>query len=402
MAKKNIAVIGEEPNALLDLIERAPPDVTTRTLPPMNDIIPDILGCCSTTFTAPGNHGKSTQLAYLILCVALGVPIFGRKPRKGKVLLIMGEDATDDFWRMVTLITRDDRKFVDRDDEINEQILVLNQGNVDGLPRLVQRDHNGNWSRGEWFDHIETVARTYPELAMVVLDTQSTLGMPESEGINDVAPVFHKEMNRLCYAYDFCGLSSTHVSQTKAENREIGMYTARGGTANPDNARGAIQIQRHNLDTEDDTRYPLPEDPGKQWVTRWHINKKKFSPLENKWLFAFSDHYRFTTFDYAGDDVVAEAQAKMIQRRGDAKGRETDLAVLRAIDKCVDARQEPKQTNIRAHANKSREAVSAALVRLEADNKVRSEMDAGEGKRGPKAQHYFLTDAGRSALTEKT
>lgn len=354
----DIEYLNEVAPDALNFIARPPEDVFTRTLKPLPDILPGILPTASSLYIGPGDEGKSSQLTYLETCIALELRIFDRQPRGGMVLHVMGEDGIADYTRTLTMIGQNDSRICGRGDEIAEKIVVLNQGEMPGNPRLVLEDRGG-FVAGSWFDHIETVLQRYPSIRLVTLDTLSSLGLPESKGMNDAAPVYHARANAICQQYDVCILAAAHVGQSKSEGREIGMYAARGGTSLVDNARCVIQVQRHRRNDE----YEPPEYIGDEFVTRWHVLKKKFSPISaDNPLWTYSDNWCFESFpEHESGDLGKLREARIERRRADQ--REKDERIVAAA---VEHHRESTRKDILAFTNGqvSRDRTNAAIDRM--------------------------------------
>ena len=303
-------------------------DIATNEPPIPRQIVPDILPCASTILAAPGHEGKSVTLLFLLIRIALGLTLFGRDCRQGKVLLLFGEDSLNDVRRLVHYIVRRAYPEQNMSKRLNENFKLI--GAASEPHRKLLREIDGAWYPGEWFSTIERIVENQ-DFSVVAVDTLSSLGLPESQGMNDAAAAYHLAANRIAERYNLAFVGSHHVGQTAAQNRDIGMYSARGATALVDNARCLIQLQNHRPNDP----YPCPFNPVDRYVTRLHVVKHKWSSLKKDTpLWIEGNHYRCTDHPELTGAKLAEAQRQSKSDRRDEKTEARFEAIEAAIDEC--------------------------------------------------------------------
>lgn len=316
----------DDPCGLLDYVGS---DIATNEPPKPREIIPGVLPCASTIFAGAGHEGKTTALLFLSIRIALGLPVFGRDAREGNVLVVFGEDSTDDVRRLVHLIIRKSYPEQNSSKSLNKRLHLLNASKVGGGMKLL-REIDGAWQPAEWFSTIEHIVEGQGYSA-IVLDTLSSLGLPESSGMNDAAAAYHLAANRIAEAHDLAFIGSHHVSQNVAQSRAIGMYSARGATAITDNARCVIQVQRH----KDKDDFAPPFDPAGKFVTRVHIVKHKWSALNaDTPLWIESENYRCIDHAELRGQRLTDAKNKVQREQREIRRKRRFDQIKTAIDDC--------------------------------------------------------------------
>ncbi len=327
-------------------LERVGEDIAVTEPPKPSEVIPEILPCASTIVAGAGHEGKSVTLIFIAIRIALGLKIFGRDAREGPVLYAFGEDSTTDVRRLVHLITRRSYPEQNMSKRLNERLHLLNVSRVPSNPKLL-RELNGAWQPAEWFDQVEHIV-TGRGYSAIILDTLSSLGLPESMGMNDAAAAYHLAANRIAETHDLAFIGSHHVGQNAAKAREIGMYSARGATAITDNARCVIQLQRH----EAGDPYACPFDIEGKYVTRLHVVKHKWSRLTIETpLWIEGEHYQCTDHAELTGPRLADAKRQAYQQRQDAKIEQAFERIEDAIDVCQKRRLELTKGNIATFAD---------------------------------------------------
>lgn len=289
-------------------LEQLGEDITTTAPPEVRVIIPDILPCASTIVSGAGHGSKTTAMLLVAIRISLGLKFCERDCRKGRVLYAFGEDSTNDVRRIVHLLTHRSYPESSRGKRLNDGLRLLNVARIPQRPPLLY-EVNGTWRSGGFFDLIERIIEEQ-EYSAVILDTLSSLGLPESQGMNDAAAAYHLEANRIAEQHNVAFVGLHHVSQHAAQNRDVGMYTARGATAIADNARCVIQVQKH----EDSDPYQPPIETKGLFVARLHVVKHKWSTLKaDTPLWITSDNYLCKDHrELTGDNL---AQAKQATKR---------------------------------------------------------------------------------------
>ena len=296
-------------------VQRVPIDISTNSPPPPRQVLPGVVPCASTLFVAPGHTGKSVELIRLAINVALGRKMFGRDCRAGKVLYCHGEDSSDDVLRLIHKLTRHANLGGFECSLLRENLLPLAAHVVPDF-RLL-RDEGAAFVRGRAFEIIEEIVGS-GSFRLVICDTLSSLGLPETAGMNDGAAAYHLAANGIAEKYDVAFIGAHHVGQDKSECRSIGMYSARGATALADNARCVIQLQRHN--SEKDRRHVAPAPIDTSFVARWHVVKHKWSILTGETpLWAYSYDYDVQDYDAIAVPDIGEARSRAEREAAMAK-----------------------------------------------------------------------------------
>ena len=374
----------DEQQAARSHIERVGKDIATVSPKAPERIIPDLLPCASTIVVGAGHEGKTVSLLYLAIKICLGLKIFGRDPREGPVLYIFGEDSTDDVKRLIHLIVRNDFPMSQLSKTINERLHLLNASMVPDRPSLLY-EMNGAWREGEWFRMIERIVEGQGYSA-VTMDTLSSMGLPESSGMNDAGSSYHLGANRIAQTHKLAFIGSHHIGQTAAQKRDIGMYSARGATAITDNARCVIQIQRHQ--ENDFYQCPVPVDD--MYVTRWHVLKHKWSKLDKDTpLWVTGDHYRCTDYaEFTGSKLEKAKREAMRKRRDDATEKKF-REVEESIRECQRKKVPTTAANVIEFCQFGRDKTRNTLNQMVAAGRVVEERDTGSG-RGRKASTYQI------------
>lgn len=363
------------------LIEFLGPDISTVAPPEPKVVIPEILPCSSTIFAGAGHEGKTVSLLFMTVRITLGLPIFGRDTREGPVLFVFGEDSTDDVRRLVHFICRNDPQMRGQGKKLHERLHLLNAAKAGGS-LLLQK--SGSWHPGSWFDWIERIIENKGYSA-VILDTVSSLGLPESIGMNDAAAAYHLAANRIAEQHNVAFVGSHHVSQWAATERHIGMYAARGATAITDNARCVIQVQRH----QDGDPYQCPVETDNLHVVRWHIVKHKWSPLTAETpLWLVGDKYQCSDYRELTGARLAEAQRLAGIERRDADTEATFAKIEDSLDVCEKRNVAATKDNLADFAD----GLGVNRARRAIDQMVNAGLIVGDkvstGSAGPKPMVY--------------
>ncbi len=385
-------IVADASRPAKELIQRLPDDITTIAPPEPRQIVPGILPCASTVLAAAGHTGKSVNLIFAGLKIALGLSLFGREVRQGKVLYVHGEDSSNDVARLVHYVSRNASDMLFRPKDIADNFLPLNAAALSGMSSLLSQQ-DGLWYPGGAFGVIEEIIAD-GGFSAVILDTISSLGYSEG-GLNDAASVYHRECNRQAEQHDLCWIGSHHVGQTKAENRDIGMYALRGGTGISDNARCVIQLQHHDAAKHiADKAFAAPFNINDDtYAIRWHVIKHKWSDLRADLpLWVEGQAYECTDYKELTGDRLAEA--KRVQRKQTVSDKiQADTALMFDALEALDGNA-PTVKNIHKAANVFRKigvnAVRDTLTEMTANGDITEEKIRVKGKRGPPSTHYRL------------
>lgn len=366
------------------LIEYVGEQVTTVAPPEPHEIIADILPCASIVFAGAGHEGKTVSLLYLAVKICLGLKIFGRDPREGPVLYIFGEDSTSDVRRLVHFITRNDFPMSQLSKSINERLHLLNASQVPHNPSLLYAI-DGAWREGEWFPIIERIVEGQ-DYSAVVMDTLSSMGLPESTGMNDAAASYHLAANRVAEAHKLAFVGSHHIGQSAAQGRDISMYAARGATAIVDNARCVIQVQKH-LES-DPYQCPVPID--EMYVTRWHVLKHKWSTLNKDTpLWVTGDHYRCTDYAEVTGSKLEQAKREGMRKRRDDATEKRFNEVAESIRECQRRKVPATAAHIISFCQFGQEKTRNTLHQMVSAGRITGEPETGSGP-GRRAITYQL------------
>lgn len=374
-------------------VERMGEHVATQAPPQPKAVVPDIFPCASTIFQGAGHEGKSVALLFMAFRIALGLPLFGRPiARRGKVLYVFGEDSTLDVRWLAHLITRNDPQFAAREAELNANVEFLNVANLPGFPIILERNREGGWQPGALVHYIDTQLQT-GGYSLVIIDTLSSVGLPETEGMNDALKVYHRAAAQLCERYEIGIVASHHLSQAAAEDRKLGMYASRGASATADSARCVLQLQRDRGEDQ----YPAPPQitPADRqdealYISRIHVIKHKWSSLrEQTPLWIKSQGYWCQDYDAVTGAAAVASRSTAMLAKGDARLAGIDGKVMQAVGHLGNPTAEDVCTFLAGSVGEKNARASLARLVGAADLTSYQEERAGPGR---KPMRFRLSD----------
>jgi hypothetical protein len=312
-----------------EYLQLLPDTFAVEPAPEPREIIPALLPCRSGVLFAPGFERKSTVTMLLAAHVVLGRQVFGRSVTKpGRAFYVTAEDEAQDVHRTIKhMIDAGSLSLTtDQAAQLRGGLQILDVTQLPGLSTLTRKSLDGGWQAGELFTLIERAIERIGGVSLVVLDTLSSLGLSETEGMNEAAAAYHRAANALSRTHECSVLGIHHVGKQFAQNRTVDMYGARGGSAIIDNARFALQLQRDNGTPSELTEYPAPSSitpPERQGslpstrILRLHVHKMRWNaydtdPRRPLWIKA--DGWGYSTLDALGHGAsitqIQESQRK--------------------------------------------------------------------------------------------
>ncbi len=171
--------------------EPAPVDGVFKECMPMGE--PAIL-------TAPGGVGKSFTTLAMSISIATGLPVFSGKEkwltpsRKGKCIIIAGEDGIDDYHRRLYGMMRDKRLTPDQRLEVMSNVLIVS---LRGQDIRIIAEEKGSAKRTDFVDRLVETLESYGDTRCVIIDPMIRFhGAGEND--NHTATQFINEINRMC------------------------------------------------------------------------------------------------------------------------------------------------------------------------------------------------------------
>jgi hypothetical protein len=327
-------------------IQSLPHDFALNAPPPALAVVAGLLPCRSGVLFAPGRERKTTFTLYMAAHVALGRQLFGKSVAlPGRVLYVTGEDDAEDVWRTLHYMIQAGALPLTADEaaELRDSLRIVDATTLPGAPRLTRKE-NGAWQASELLSVVDQALATVGDVVLCILDTLSSLGLSETEGMNEAAAAYHREAARLSKQHQLCVLALHHVGKAFAQERSVDMYGGRGASAIVDNARFALQLQLDKGEPE----YVAPpaisraERDGKVPGThalRLHVHKMRWDDggaSTERPLWVRSTGWKYETF--AALDVVqsaAELQKAQAQERSDTRSADDDvlLNAMRGLER---------------------------------------------------------------------
>lgn len=361
-------------------IQSLPADFALKPPPPALAVVPGLLPCRSGVLFAPGRERKTTFTLYMAANIALGRSLFGSSVAlPGRVLYVTGEDEAEDVWRTLHYMIAAGALPLTPGEaaELRDSLKIVDATTLPGAPRLTRKE-NGAWHASDLFAVVEQAINHVGDVALCILDTLSSLGLSETEGMNEAAAAYHREAARLAKTHQLCILALHHVGKTFAQERTVDMYGGRGASAIVDNARFALQLQMDKGESE----YVAPpaisrteregEVPSTH-VLRLHVHKMRWDDggaSTERPLWVRSSGWKYETF-VPLDVVQSAAELHKAQEQERRDGRNAD------DDTLFDAMHELERAGVRIDNDQlltsktlPQKRTRAALKRLIDDGRV--------------------------------
>ena len=202
-------------------------------------IVRDYLFADVATIAAPGGTGKTTQLLYEMICIALGRDLWGLEVfNPGWCLYVTAEDSREilvarlrEIMKAMEL-SREDQQFV------LGTVLIWD---VTGEQTKLITSRDGNIELTPLADNIVSAYREAPP-AMVALDPIISFGAGELY-VNDNEQGLITAARRVMRGLGCCVRLVAHTGKGNARSKTLDQYTSRGGSALSDGARMVTVLQ---------------------------------------------------------------------------------------------------------------------------------------------------------------
>lgn len=196
----------------------------------VQDFLYSDVGC----IVAQGGTGKTTILIMWAICIALGLPLFGREvKRKGPVLIITAEDSRENLVARLRNIA--DSMNLSQT-QINEVRLSVRISDVSGESfKLTEIDKSGVVVISPSVDAI--IEKSVNEsLACIFIDPTVSFGVGENR-VNDAEQALIVAARRINRALNCCVMYVHHTGKMNAREGTMDQYSGRGGSTLPDGSR---------------------------------------------------------------------------------------------------------------------------------------------------------------------
>lgn len=202
-------------------------------------IVEDYLFCDVANLAAPGGTGKTTQVLYEMVCIALGRPLCGLNILKsGWCYYVTAEDTRE----ILIARLREIMHAMDLTDKEQETVMdrVLIWDVTGETVKLISAS-DGNIILTSLADDIIEAYKSDPPV-LVVFDPVVSFGAGESF-INDNEQGLITAGRRIIRGLGCCVRFIAHTGKANARNKTTDQYTARGGSALIDGSRMSAVLQ---------------------------------------------------------------------------------------------------------------------------------------------------------------
>jgi RecA-family ATPase len=214
-------------------------------------IVKDYLYADVAQVTAPGGTGKTTQMIYESICIALGRPVWGHTVESpGWVLIVSAEDERERLiariWHICEAMELSEHEIA----QVRRGVLVWD---VTGEQRKLIFSRDGNLMLTTLADDIVEQFSTDPP-QIIQFDPLVSFGVAE-ERINDNEQALIMAARRMVKALGCCVRYIHHTGKANAREKKMDQYAGRGGSALADGSRMTVVLATWE---PGDTKHQLP------------------------------------------------------------------------------------------------------------------------------------------------
>ncbi|AUR89442.1 P-loop containing nucleoside triphosphate hydrolase [Vibrio phage 1.123.O._10N.286.48.F3] len=260
--------------------------------------------------TAPGGVGKSFTTISMAIAIATGKPVFdGPEPfmkpsKKGKCVIIAGEDGIDDYHRRIAGIMKDKNLSPEQMLDVMSNVLIVS---LRGTDIRIIAEEKGSAKKTDFVDRFVETMISYGETRLIIIDPMIRFyGAGEND--NHTATQFVNEINRLCESLP--GKPATLLVHHSSKAEKGG---ARGASAFVDGCRTHLSMITMEMAKMGDKKAVIePGDKDKILVEMRKSNHFKY--WDEQVIVARGEHGTLERIDLS-EDRAAARDAERIRDR---------------------------------------------------------------------------------------